>query len=76
MTRYIHFTTKDRNKGVQTFFLATFVHTDTIVVKLLDTKHIAMIGDSHASHAITDSLVDQILYLRLSVKNRIISMYV
>ena len=72
----IHFATENRLEGFQAFALALFVDADAIIMKLLDAKHVAMIGDGHASHAIVDGLVDQLRYLRLSVEDGEISMYV
>jgi hypothetical protein len=44
-------------------------------VKFLDAKHIAMIGNGHALHAVADGLVNQPLNTRLTVQDGVICMY-
>ena len=76
MTRHIHLATKDGLKRFQAIFFAILIDANAIVMKFLDAKHIAMIRDGHALHAVGNSLVHQVLDLRLSVKNRIVCMNV
>ena len=72
----IHLATENGLEGFQAFALALFVDADAIIMKLLDAKHVAMIGNGHASHAVTDGFINQSRYLRLSVEDGVISMYV
>ena len=71
----IHLTTEDGFEGLQPLFLATLVDATHIVMKFFDTKHVAMVGDGHAAHAIAHGLVDQFLDARLAVEYRVICMY-
>ena len=48
---------------------ALLVQLAHIVVKLLDAKHVAMVGDGHAAHAVGYSLVNQGLDRCLPVKD-------
>ena len=75
IARHIHLATENRYKGFQSFFLSSFVDTYYIVVKLFDAKHVAVIGNGHTSHAISHRLVDKPFDARLSIKNRVICMY-
>ena len=71
----IHLTTEDGLEGFQALFLATFIDATHIVMKFFDTKHVAMVGDGHAAHAIAHGLVYQFLDARLTIKYRVICMY-
>ena len=73
---HVHLASENRFEGLQSLLLATLVNANTVIVKLLDAEHIAMVRDGQAAHTIGYGLVHQILNLRLSVKYRIISMYV
>ena len=73
-TSNIHFTSKYRLEGFQTFFLALSVNLAAIVKKLLYAEHVAMIGHSHATHAVGNCLIHQFGDTCLSVKERILSM--
>ena len=75
MARDIHLTAKDGNEGIQSFLLTSFVDAAHIVVKLLDAKHIAVVGNGHASHSVGNSLIYQAFDTRLSIEYRVISMY-
>ena len=59
IARHIHFATEDGFEGFQPLFLASFVDAADVIVKFLDAKHIAMIGNGHAFHAVADGLVNQ-----------------
>ena len=76
MVRYIHLTAKDRLERLQSVGLALLVDTGTIVRELLDAIHHAVVGNGHALHAVLDGFIDQVRHLGLTVKYRIMSMYV
>ena len=76
VTCHIHLTTEDGLKGRFTFFLQAFVHFVTIVEKLLNTKHVAMVGHCHSLHTVGNGFVNKLGNGRLPVKNRVISVYV
>ena len=76
ITRHIHLTAKDGFERLQALLLTSFVDTSYIIMELLDTEHVAMIGNRHASHAVTNRLVHQFLDTRLTIQYRVISMYV
>jgi hypothetical protein len=44
-------------------------------MELLNAEHVTMVSDGHALHSVGNSLVNQFLDARLSVKYRIIGMY-
>ncbi len=46
------------------------------VEKLLDAKHIAMVGDGHSGHTVGYRLVDEIAYRGLAIEERVLRMYV
>ena len=56
-TRHIHLTAEDGLKGFEPVFLSLFVHTVADVVKFLNAEHIAMVGDGHTLHAITNGFI-------------------
>ena len=59
MTRHIHFATENGHKRWLPLLLASLVDASDIVMKFLDTKHVAMIGNRHTPHAIPDGFVYQ-----------------
>ena len=65
---YVHLTAEDGLERFLPFFLSFAVHLITIVEELLDTEHITMIGDGHATHAVAHRLVHKTSYARLSIK--------
>ena len=73
---HIHLTSEDGFKWFQSFLLPLLVDTNADIMKLLHAEHITMIGDGHALHAVSDSLVDQFLDTGLSIQYRIICVYV
>ena len=73
---HIHLTSEDGLERFQSLFLASLVDTIAYIMEFLDAEHIAMVSDGHAFHAVGNSLVNQFLDTRLTVKNRIIGMYV
>ena len=73
---HIHLTSEDGLERLQSLFLASLVDTIAYIMEFLDAEHIAMVSDGHAFHAVGNSLVNQFLDTRLTVKNRIIGMYV
>ena len=56
-TGHIHLTTEDRFERFEALFFALFVHANADVVKFLNAKHIAVIGDGHAFHAIANGFI-------------------
>ena len=67
-TGYIHLAAENGLERFEAFFLTAFIHAITNVVKFFNTKHIAVIGNGHASHAILNSFVYKLLNTRLSIK--------
>ena len=67
----IHLASEYWLEGFQTFFFSALVDAGTIVGELLNAKHDSMDSNSHALHAIGNSLVDNFVNLRLSVENGI-----
>ena len=45
-------------------------------MKFFDTEHVAVVGDSHAAHAVADGLVYKPFDARLAVQDRVVGMYV
>ena len=65
---YVHLTAEDGLERLLPFFLSFAVHLITIVEELLDTEHITMIGNGHATHAVGHRLVHKTIDARLSIK--------
>ena len=65
---HIHLAAENGLKGRQSLFLALFVHPVADVVKLFDAKHVAVVGDGHATHAIGGGFLNKFLNARLSVE--------
>ena len=76
MFGHIHLATEDGLERLFTLLFEFFIHRVTVIEKLLNAEHVAMVGHGHALHAIGNSLVDKPLDARLSVEDRIIGMYV
>ena len=69
----VHLATKNRFE-IKFFVLAfQLLH---IVEKLLDSKHIAMVSHSHALHAVGNCLVNEFRDGCLTIKYRVLGMYV
>ena len=66
----VHLAAKDGLEGLLSVFLSVFVDFGTIVRKLLDAVHHAVVGDGHTPHTVADGLVHQVVDARLSVENR------
>ena len=64
---HIHLAAKDGLEGFLAFLLPTLVHSSHIIEELLDAKHVAVVGDGHASHAVIQGLVHQFGDARLPV---------
>ena len=73
---HIHFATENGLEGFQSFLLALSVHLVAIVEQFLHAEHIAVVGESHAAHAVANGFVHKFLDARLSVENAIIGVYV
>ena len=69
----VHLAAIDGLERLKSLFLPVLINLSAIIGKLLYAEHHTMVGDSHTPHAILDSLVDKMSNLRLSVKNRIMS---
>jgi hypothetical protein len=70
----INLTAKD---GLELFLLRlTLVNIVAVVEELLDAKHVAMVGHSHAAHSVTDGLIDQFRNGSLSIKDTVLCVYV
>ena len=76
ITRDIHLTAKDRFERFQPLLFATLVDAAHIVMEFLDAEHVSMVGNGHASHTIADGFVHQSFDTGLSIKYRVIGMYV
>ena len=61
MMSNIHLTSKDRLKGFQAILFPSIVDTFAIVKEFLDAKHVTVVGDSHAFHAISNGFVNEFL---------------
>ena len=64
----VHFTADNRFEGFQTLVLALLVKFVACVAEFLDTHHVTMIGDGHASHAVGRGFVEEFRYTGLSVE--------
>ena len=74
MTRHIHLAPENGLERLQSLFLSLSVHIMAIVMKLLDTEHITMVGNSHTLHSVGNRLIHKLLDARLSIEQRIIGM--
>ena len=52
--------------------LRLLIHLDSIVCQLLDTKHVAMVSQSHSVHSCSQTFVNQVRHLTHSIQNRIV----
>ena len=57
---YIHLASEDRFEGLQSLLFPSFVDVVAVVEELFDAKHVAMISDSHATHAVGNSFVNEL----------------
>ena len=73
---HIHLAAEDGFEGLLALIHQFSVNARHIIEELLDAEHVAVIGDGHAPHTISNSLVHQLGNARLPVENRIISMNV
>ena len=64
---HIHLTSEDGFERFLTLFLSSFVDRTDIVGEFLNAKHIAMVCNGHAFHAVSNGLVHQLRNLRHSV---------
>ena len=65
---YIHLTSEYWLERFLTFGFSSFVHAIAIVEQFFYTEHVSVVSDSHTSHTVSNSLVNQFLHWRLSVK--------
>jgi hypothetical protein len=68
MTSNIHLTTKDGFEWFQSFLFPAIVDSFAIIKEFLDAKHIAVVGNGHTFHAISDSFIYEFFDTRLPVK--------
>ena len=68
IARHIHLAAEDGNERGQPLLLTAFVDAPYVVMKFLDTEHVAVVGDGHAPHAVANSLVHQPFDARLTVQ--------
>ena len=73
---HVYFAAEDGLEGFLAGFLELAVLLVAHIEELLDAEHVAVVGHGHAFHAVADGLVHQLLDAGLSVKNRIIGVYV
>jgi hypothetical protein len=73
---YVHFAAEDGFERFLPVSFALLVDAVAVVEEIFDAEHVAVVGDGHAFHAVVDSFVDKPLYTRLSVEDRVISVYV
>ena len=73
VTGHIHLAAKDRLERILALGLEFLIDFGTIVRQLFDAVHHSVIGDGHTFHAIGHGLVDQVSHLRLTVKDRVMS---
>ena len=66
---YIHISAEYGFEWFLAVFLEFPVHFIAVVEQLFHAKHIAVVGNSHAFHSVGDSLIDEFLDRRLSVKD-------
>jgi hypothetical protein len=70
-TCHIHLTSKDWFEWLFTFLLELLVYFVTLIKKVLNTKHVSVVSDSHASHTISYGMLNQIGNLALTIEQRI-----
>ena len=68
IARHIHLATEDGLERLQPLFLPTFVDAAHVVMKFLDSEHIAVIGNGHAFHAVGYRFIYQLLNTRLAIQ--------
>ena len=68
VSSHIHFASENGFERFLSLFGPFSVDPIAIVKKLFYTKHVAMVCDGHASHAIAYCLVHEFLYARLSIE--------
>ena len=73
---HIHFTTEDGLERLLPSFLQLFILLVYVVKVLLHAHHVAMVGNGHAAHTVLDSLLHQLGDAGLTVKQRVLCMYV
>lgn len=70
MPSHINFTAED---GLEFLIFAAFlVQFADIIMEFLDSVHVAMVGNCHATHAVGYRFINQCLDGRHAVKNRIL----
>ena len=73
---HIHLTAEDGLEGLKPVLLALRVDIIADIEELLYAEHVAMVCNSHATHAIVYGLSDKLLDWRLAVKYGVVCMYV
>ena len=65
---HIHLASEDGLERLQAILRALAVHLHAVVEQLLDAIHVAVIGESHSSHAVFDGFVHQLADGSLTVE--------
>ena len=71
-TRYVHLAAEDGLEGFLPFLLPFAVDGVADVVELFDAEHVAVVGESHAAHAVGYGLVHHLLDGGLTVEQRVL----
>ena len=74
MSSHIHFTSKNGLERFFPFLLQLLINAVGIIKKLFHPKHVPMVSQRHASHAITYGFVYEFWDLGHSIQNRIMCM--
>ena len=74
--RNVHLATEDRLERLLALVFQLAVYLVAVVEQLFHAEHIAMVGDSHAAHAVSHGFVDKLFHRRLSVENGVVGVYV
>ena len=70
---YIHLTTEDGLKRREVLLATLLVHLVDGIEILFDAIHHAMVGDSHAAHAVVDGFLHQTGDARLTIEEAVVS---
>ena len=74
--RNVHLATEYWLERLLALVFQLAVYLVAVVEQLFHAEHIAMVGDSHAAHAVSHGFVDKLFHRRLSVENGVVGVYV
>ena len=74
--RNVHLATEYWLERLLALIFQLAVYLVAVVEQLFHAEHIAMVGDSHAAHAVSHGFVDKLFHRRLSVENGVVGVYV